>query len=153
MKDIGKVINKAYHILEIKKYKDADKYAFDTLTAKKILTILNSKDFANSGFDYKTCENILNFMAGQLAYVESRIEEPLFMQQNLKYMSDLYNSIEYLLNNMQFGHNGILASADYMDNINKKMHKTRFDTKILSNFNKRYNDESFAYINDCLGCN
>ena len=55
--------------------KDEKKFLFNTETTKKIISALNSENFTNSGFDYITCKNILNFMIGQFEYIGTRLEE------------------------------------------------------------------------------
>ena len=138
MKDIGKIINKSFEILEQKQYKDAAKFYFNKETAGKIFSALNDENYTNSGFDYVTCDNILCFMIGQLGYLESRMEEPLFEQQNLKYMMDLEKSIGYILANMSFEHGKHFASEDYVDNLNGKLLRTNFDKEKILEFNGRY---------------
>ena len=75
MKDIGKIIIKACSIMEAKQFEDADKFQFNKMTAEKIFKTLKAEKFENSGFDYLACENIVNFMAGQLCFVEEVIED------------------------------------------------------------------------------
>lgn len=138
MKDIGKIINSSYLVMEQKQFKDAKKFLYNTETAKKIISALKSKEFTNSGFDYKTCEDILDFMIGQFGYLESRMEEPLFMKENLNYFIGLEASIGYILNNMSFEHGKHFASENFIDNLNGKLLKTNFDKEKLQEFNNRY---------------
>jgi len=153
MKDIGDIINNLYQILEQKKYKNEKLYYFNQELTKKIIKTINSEKYINSGFDYKTCENILNFMIGQFGYFEERMEEPSFAKQNLQYWADIEKSITFMLENMSFEHDYKLADRDYINNINKKLLSTRFDRDLLNNFNKRYGEYSFNYVNECLCCN
>ena len=146
MKDIGKIINSSFHVMEQRQFKDAKKFMFESETTKKIIKALNSENFTNSGFDYKTSANLLDFMITQFEYVESRFEEPAFRKDNAEYLNGLDKAIGYILDNMSFEHGKRFASEVYIDKLNGKLLKAGYDKEKLQTFNKRYEDKYSTVI-------